>query len=139
MCCPRSFNKVLRWSIFVKQNLRFELVGSDTEIWLSRKAKSTKLGDHKDQVFTTCSSYKLNIQRPTLYAYPILRSFQKSTFVNTQVSTYLSMYAGKYNCLLNVTLDKTLCLLYICVSCWLLAHESRDLSQAKTKITLVKS
>ena len=25
--------------------------------------------------------------------------------------------------------------LYICVSCWLLAHKSRDLSQAETKIT----
>ena len=29
--------------------------------------------------------------------------------------------------------------IYICVSFWLLAHESRDLSQAETKITLVKS
>ena len=42
------FNKVLQCYIFMKQNLRFELVGRDTEIWLSRKAKSTKLGDHKD-------------------------------------------------------------------------------------------
>ena len=29
-------------------------------------------------------------------------------------------------------------LLYICVSFWLLVHESRDLSQAETKNTLVK-
>ena len=29
-------------------------------------------------------------------------------------------------------------MLYICVSFWFLAHESRDLSQAETKITLVK-
>ena len=29
--------------------------------------------------------------------------------------------------------------LYICVSFWLLAHESRDLSEAEKKITLVKS
>ena len=28
--------------------------------------------------------------------------------------------------------------LYICVSCWLLAHESRDLSQAETKIIVVE-
>ena len=30
-------------------------------------------------------------------------------------------------------------MLYICVSSWLLAHESRDLSQAETKRALVKS
>ena len=30
-------------------------------------------------------------------------------------------------------------LLCICVSFWLLAHEPRDLSQAETRITLVKS
>ena len=29
--------------------------------------------------------------------------------------------------------------LYISVSCWLLAQESRDLSQAETKMTIVKS
>ena len=29
--------------------------------------------------------------------------------------------------------------LYICVSCWLLARESQDLSQTETKIALVKS
>ena len=29
-------------------------------------------------------------------------------------------------------------LFYICVSFWLLAHESRDKSQAETKITLAK-
>ena len=29
--------------------------------------------------------------------------------------------------------------LYICVSFWLLAHESNDLSQGKTKVTHVKS
>ena len=27
---------------------------------------------------------------------------------------------------------------YICSSCWLLAHESRDLSQAEKKVTVVK-
>ena len=30
-----------------------------------------------------------------------------------------------------------LLVLYICVSFWLLAHESRDLSQAETKIIVV--
>ena len=29
--------------------------------------------------------------------------------------------------------------LYICVSCWLLAHESRDLSQDETKITVARA
>ena len=29
--------------------------------------------------------------------------------------------------------------IYICISFWLLAHDSRDLSQAETKITRVKS
>jgi hypothetical protein len=30
-------------------------------------------------------------------------------------------------------------MLYICVSFWLLAHESRDLSQSETKNALLKS
>ena len=29
--------------------------------------------------------------------------------------------------------------LYICVSCWLLAHESRDISQAETKKILFQA
>ena len=28
---------------------------------------------------------------------------------------------------------------YICFSCWLLAHESRDLSQDETKITVARA
>ena len=56
-------------------------------------------------------------------------------FVSVQFFTSKYGIPNNIECLLY----KVTKLLYICVSFWLLAHESRDLPQAETKIILFKS
>ena len=51
---------------------------------------------------------------------------------------YIRLLAAKIETVLPFNLS-TYWVLYICVSFWLLAHESRDLSQAETKVIAVTS
>ena len=55
-------------------------------------------------------------------------------FVSVQFFTSKYGIPNNIECLLY----KVTKLLYICVSFWLLAHESRDLPQAETKVILYK-